>query len=465
MHSKHTWLTCFVALCVVALSACPAQDNSASSNSGPSVTMKSAANETQPKYPIPRSERPYQDIHKGAKDAWSLVETTYFVVSDKYQRATKMLHSENASEREEGSLLRQEEGMEVENKIFTIHEEVEQGFLDAIEAEPDNPLNYATYAYFLKARKRQLPDGSGSVETEAEALRMIDKAIELWPDESSFYMVKVHILIEANRCHEWFRGSAGEEYVLYDRLPQLKELFANAEKYYPDNHWINYYYAIILARLTPPDKWEEVRREILREVRSGNDKEFGFFAFPPPLPPYPFDERKVSLMAASVEAQYVDHWIHFGHYDALGISMLVDGMTKDMTWPEDKEDIGEIMFFLWQVGRTLPFDRTAFGQQMKVLDAAHRKLDAGSAESKQLAQASRLLNESYQSVAQALYKKKLITDPTKVDVRGINELEKLGGRNAPLREAIQGPQAYYLFRCQEILGLEFPLPTNPAFWE
>ena len=42
-----------------------------------------------------------------------------------------------------------------------------------------------------------------------------------------------------------------------------------AEQYDPQNHYINYYKALLITQYTPPDKFAEVRDEVLREIRAG----------------------------------------------------------------------------------------------------------------------------------------------------------------------------------------------------
>jgi len=444
------------------LAACPQGGGAGGSTSEVKPAIAKPASDA-PQYPIPFSERPYQDIHSSAKEAWFLVETAYWHVKDLYSQAALMLKSDDPAVRQQGSEMRQQAAADVENSIFLVNPKVEQLFIDATQAEPDNPLNYATYAYYLKPRKREIAEDTYR-DTEPEALALMDTAIELWPDESSFYLLKVHILTQANKMHDWLRSQMAEDLVVAQRLPEVRELLTKAKKYYPDNHYINYYQAQLVGRYGGEGDYSAVRDEVLREIRAGNKKRDGFFFYPPPLPPYPLQIRNVELVGTETEAKYVDQWNFFGHYDPAAISIIVNKSAEQLNWPEDKEEIGDLMYFLYQVGRTRPFDRTMFSLQLKLLNPQLEKLDSGSDEALKLAAAIRYLNEQYRTVAQTLYNKGLIDDPTMIDVRGINMLETTGSHVAVLRETIQGPQASFLQKASEILGLDLPLPDDPSLW-
>ena len=84
-----------------------------------------------------------------------------------------------------------------------------------------------------------------------------------------------------------------------------------------------------------------------------------------------------------------------------------------MRWPQDKEDAGALMYMLWQIGRTLPYDRSLFSLQLKVLIAMQSTVEAGTGDALKLAEAARFLNEQYRDAANEMYKVKLIEDPTR----------------------------------------------------
>lgn len=444
------------------LSGCPNSGGSGASSSSTKPKI-GAAPPSAPQYPIPLENRPYHDINESAKEAWFLVENGYWMVKEKYNQAELLLKSDNPAERKKGSDMRQAAAAEIQSSIFEVNPKIEQLFIQAEQAEPDNPLNIATFAYYLKPRKREVKKDT-YVDTEPEALKLMDQAIKLWPDESSFYLLKVHIMTQANKCDDWLRSQMAESVAISDSLPEIRDLLSKAEKYYPDNHYINYYHAQLVARYCGEGNYDSVRGEVMREIRAGNRKRDGFFFYPPPLPPYPRQIRNVELVGTETKAKYVDQWNFFGHYDPAAISTIINNAADELNWPEDKEDVGELMYFLYQVGRTRPFDRTMFSLQLKLLDAMQKKQESGSPEALKLAEAIRYLNEQYRSTAQILYNKGLFTDPTLIDVRGINQLETTGSHAAVLRETIQGPEASFLKRAGEILGLDFPLPDDPSLW-
>lgn len=449
----------FAGLCL-ALAGCPKERMGGSGAGGqatPTASTKSVID------PVPRSARPYQDIHQSAKEAWKLVETAYFVIKQKYADAQRLAESDDLAERLRGTDLRTTVSEEIEKNIFGVNNEVEALFQDAIENEPDNPLNIATYAYYLKARKRWIEDG-GYTNTESEALEQISKAIELWPDEASFYLLKIHIMTAPHLCHDWLRAGALEEIAIARRIPEIRELFDKAEQYAPDNHYVNYYNALTITKFTPAEEFAEVREEVMREVRTGNRKPLGYFSFPPPLRPFEAVWRPVRLDGTETQAVYVDHWILFGHYDLEAMHRLLTQALPDLQWPQDKQEISELMYMLYQLGRTKPFDRSYFAMQLRALEPYLQRADPGSQEALDLAAALRFLNDQYQSVGLTLYRRGEITDSTKIGVEGIYELEVGATHQQTLLDAIQGPQAAYLKRAGEILNLDFPLPEDPEDW-
>jgi hypothetical protein len=453
-----------LAACVplLLLAGCPQNGSSGGSQSSTKPDIGAPAPST-PQYPIPPEDRPYQDINQSAKEAWLLIENGYWMIREKYSQAELLLKSDKESERKRGSEMRQATAAEIDSTIFTVNPKIEQLFIEATQAEPDNPLNIATYAYYLKPRKREI-EKDKFVDAEPEALALMDQAIELWPDESSFYLLKVFIMTQANKCHDWLRSQMAENVAIADQLPEIRDLLAKAEQYFPDNHFINYYHAQLVARFTSDEDYPSVHDEILQQIRAGNRKREGFFFYPPPLPPYPRQIKNVKLIGNETEAKYIDQWNFFGHYDPASVSTIINHAADTLNWPQDKQEVGDLMYFLYQMGRTRPFDRTMFSLQLKLLDAMQKKQESGSPERLKLAEAIRYLNEQYRSTAQELFNKGLFTDPTLIDVRGINQLETTGSHAAVLRETIQGPQANFLKRAGEILGLDFPLPDDPSLW-
>ena len=467
MQVKPAGVLLLMCVCaVLALAACPKQPagtGSTTSDGASTAGQTSASGIGNDEYPIARTLRPYSDVHASVKQAWFLVETAYVVIRSKYRDANKLLESSNAADKDKGSKLKAAVTEEVQKNIFGVNDKVEQLFKDAIKAEPDNPLNMVSYAYYLKARQRFKADGA-SIETESEALQLMDDAIKIWPDEANFYLVKVHIMTAPHQCNDWFRARALEDIAISRRLPEIRELLAKAEQYDPTNHYVNYYLALLLAQYTPPTEFATVKDEIMRQIRAGNKKPRGYFFFPPPLRPYYGEAKAIELFDAETEAKYVDHWLLFGHYDPQIIGTMVDGLLPTMKWPQDKQDVGELMFMLYQFGRTKPYDRSMFTLQLKVLDYYLRAQESGSPESLKIAEALRFLNEQYRTVANYFYGAKVIPDATLADLRGLQELEFRRARQMYLKVQIQPAEAAYLKRAGEILGLNFPLPADPQEW-
>ena len=128
--------TLFAALCLLFLAACPSGGQKAAK--GDEYTFDTA-NANVPKetkiYPH-YLDRPYTDIHEDAQQAWFLVETSYLVVKDKYDRAQKLKESSDPAEQAEGQKLYEEVVGEVQTVIFGTNATVEQLFKSAIEAQP-----------------------------------------------------------------------------------------------------------------------------------------------------------------------------------------------------------------------------------------------------------------------------------------------------------------------------------------
>ena len=405
-------------------------------------------------------------MHHSIEQAWFLTEIAYLMVKDKYRKAGEMLRSEDQTVKMQGSEARSEVAKEVNRIIFGVNDEVESLFRDAIEKESDNPLNHAAYAYYLKPRRRW-PTEDTPKYTEVEAFELMDQAIEMWPDEPSFYLLKIHIITAPHQVHDWFHSGAGEKLAIADQLPMIMDCFSLAEKHMPDNHYVNYYRAILLHKLNPyavDASFENIREELLREIRAGNRKPYGFFSFPPPLHLFGYKAKRPTLRAEETKAVYVDHWANFGFYDSDAVSDMVKKLTADMTWPEDKDNIAEIMYFLYQLGLTQPYARSFFSWQLMVLDQFASKLEPGSDDALAFAEVSRFLNNQYHDVATRMFRMGSIKDSNKVNVDGLVEAEGRALRRTNLEVMLQGKQAAYLKKVEEVLGLSFPLPDDPAEW-
>ncbi|MBN2083464.1 hypothetical protein JW859_14810 [bacterium] len=458
-----------LAFALLLLGGCPAPDETTDTGAETQNTAATTGTEIAPEvfgrsqYPIPIEERPYQDVHESVKQAWFLVETAYFVIKDRYLEAQKMLASDDPATRKRGSDQRTAVSEEIDTSIFLVNPNIEQLFIDAIREQPENPLNVASYAYYLKPRKRQIGEDVYN-DAEPEALALMDQAIEMWPDEASFYLLKVHIMTEPHKCHDWLRSQLAQDIVIAERMNDVHDLLTKAEKYYPDNFFINYYHATLTARYTDllhsPDDFALV----MREIKAGDDKSEGFFFYPPPLPTWPSDIQNVKLLGTETEPKYIDQWNFFGHYDPASISLIIQAAPEYLSWPKDKEQVGDLMFFLYKVGRTRPFDRTMFSLQLLLLNSMLERQEEGSPEALKLAEAIRVLNEYYREVANELFNKGVLNDPKMIDVRGVNAVETTGSHQNNIRRAVQARQAAFLKQAGEILDLEFPLPENPNLW-
>lgn len=401
------------------------------------------------KYPIAFADRPYKKVHPSVEKAWLLVETAYFVVKEKYRKSS--------------GAQRTEVEKEIEKSIFVVNDTVEALFKEAIAAEPENPLNHAAYAVYLKPRKRVVADG-GFNNTFNQALEEMDAAIKIWPDEWTFYMDKVWIRTWPHFCDDWVRAGAMEELAIAQQMPLMEDELAKAEQYYPDNALINYYRAMILVHYYDPSKLAEVREKVMREIKAGNRKPDNLFFFPPPLLAYTDNASVPVLHGTETEPKYVDQWLQFGSWDFNAAHGLFEGMLPLLSWPEDKEDITQLMYCAYALGRTKPYDRSFFTWQQRILDHCMKQLPADSAERVKLAQAAAYLAEIYSDQAQKLLTKKLIKDETKLDVGGISFVENGASRRNNLQDHLQGPQAAYLKRFGEIFGIKFPLPEDPKDW-
>ncbi len=462
MHRKDTnalllrpllLLAVAAALLLAAVAGCNGKGGGTKSGNGKGLASTRGLEESlqggkEPEYPILWDARPYKNIHKSAQQAWFLTETAYFVVQEKWRGSSGEQRA--AVERE------------IDNNLFGVNKDIDKLFQDAIKAEPENALNYATYAMWLKPRK-YIREG-GFVNAYPDALKNIDKAIELWPDESRFYLMKAWIIYAPNYCGDWLRAGVDEKLAVNAALPDIEQLFATAEKYDPDNAYINYSHALTLYRFSDPAEFDSIKDTLLREIRAGNRKSRSYFFFPPPLLPNSKDARVALLFGTETEAIFYDHWHQFGEYPASAVRSIIDRLCQSLTWPQDKQDIGEVMYFAYAVGRTEPYDRSYFHMQQRVMDIIMGQQNDNAAERRKLAEEARYLVEQYKTTAQAFYDRKLIKDAKNIDVSGIEELEQGGSRKINLKEIIQRREAGFLKHFGETFGLDMPLPENPEEW-
>jgi hypothetical protein len=400
------------------------------------------------KYPIDFPDRPYTQVHAKVREAWQLVEVSYFVVNQKYAQASKDT-KENVAK-------------EIDENIFGVNAKVEALFKAGIKAEPDNPLNYAAYAIYLKPRKR-LKD-VGFEPTWDESLAQIDKAIELWPDESSFYITKIYIMTAPHQAHEWMRAGAMEDIAIAEQMDAVGKLFVQAEKYDPQNAFINYWHAQLLFRYTDPEQFDRIKDKLLREIKAGNAKKENYFYFGAPLQPKLLDPRLPVLTAEETEPIYFDQLVQFGNYSRPTINTMVETLLGTLSWPRDKDDIAALMFFYYNLGRTEPYDNSYFSMQQMIMDKIRLEAGTKSKDSTQLAAAGRFLEEQYLTVANQFFDLKVIQDPAKVNQVGLNQLEESGSRKMNLRLPLQQYQASFLKRFGELFGIEFPLHEDPQRW-
>jgi hypothetical protein len=434
--------TLFVCALALLLCGCPPADAPGTSSSGSGLSGSAK------KYPVEWLTRKYTEPAPEAAKAWELIEIGYWAVLEKFANATP-----------ENKLAVQGE---LKASIFNVNPTVEGLFKDAIKAQPDNPVNYSAYAQYLKPRRRV--NGKTFVPTWNEALTQIDKAIELAPDEASYYITKIFIITAPHQAHEWMLQGAMEDLTIADKMPEVNKLFNQAEKYDPDNAFINYWHAQLLYRYTPPEELPKVWDQIQREIHAGNHKKENYFIFPAPLAPRQIVGQAPIITAEQTGAVYADQWLQFGSYSGQTIDMLVSERLKMLKWPQDKAAIADLMYMYYNLGRTEPYDRSFFSMQHVVLDKIRRDVDPKSDEGKKLAQAGRYLEEQYLTQANKLFKSNEITDSREIGSPGINRLETTRSRHNPLMPYLQGPQAAYLKKFGEIMGVEFPLPEDPEKW-
>ena len=453
---------------VVLLAAACQKDNAAQSGSGKGATSGDTTWEEQSKrlskdseYPILWSSRAYQDIHDSARQAWWLVETSYFVVDQKYEEAAKLIHSKDPEERRKGADMRKATGEEMERSIFGVNDEVERLFLDAIAAQPDNPLNHAVYALYLKPRKRY--QGETYVNTRSEALEQVEKAIALWPDDASFYMLKAYIISGSDRCHDWYRTISRPPEEAPQLLEELREAYTNAALYYPDNGYINYARAMDVLVYTPPQQHQSIREELMREIRSGNAKPVSIFYHGPPVAPFAIEPKEPRLYGTEKEPVWTDQWHNFGHIDYVTVDAIVNLCGAGLTYPEDKDDIQELMYFLYRLGGTRPYDRSCFGLLPKLLVPVQFAEDS-TEERIKLQAVLTFMNTQYRDAAVELAKKKFEIKSTEFDAVGISAIETSHTGRDNIKTILQPRFGATLKKAEEELGMKFKLPTNKEAW-
>src|SRR5205085_11124877 len=120
----------------------------------------------------------------------------------------------------------------------------------------------------------------------------------------------------------------------------------------------------------------------------------------------------------------LDQWVQVGNYSGHTINGMVEALLPKLTWPKDKQEIADLMYMYYALGRTIPYDRSYFSMQQMIMEKIRREVDPKSPEGAKLASAARYLEDQYQTVANSLYGYKRIQDPAKVNVVGINQLEE-----------------------------------------
>lgn len=437
-----TRLTLLIICVLIAAAGCHKQP--VTSSGGDNTVLPSS----KVKYPIEWPARKYTQPADEVVAAWRLVEISYFVVNDKFIHATK--DTKAAVE------------AEIKSSIFNVNPKVEQLFKDAIKKQPDNPINHAAYAIYLKPRRRE--KGNTFVPTWNEALKEIDKSIELLPDESSYYLTKIYIITAPHQAHEWLLEGAMEDVTISGKMPEVNKLFNQAEKYDPDNAYINYWHAQLLFRYTDHNDLPKVWDQIKREIHAGNQKTDNYFVFGAPLAPRQTVPQIPLLTAEQKDPIYADQWLQFGSYSGQTIELMVQELLKTLKWPKDKDTITDIMFMYYNLGRTEPYDRSYFSMQQVVLDKIRHDVDPKTEEGRKLAEVGRFLDAQYQTQGNKLYQYQIITDPRQIGVTGINWVEETGSRKLNIREFLQGPQAAYLQKFGEVMGVKFALPEDPSKW-
>jgi hypothetical protein len=155
-------------------------------------------------------------------------------------------------------------------------------------------------------------------------------------------------------------------------------------------------------------------------------------------------------------AEYIDQWARFGHYDIQALDATLQLAVTGMEWPQDKQDVGELMFLLYRMGETIPFDHAFFGMQYKILTYFQGKIEPNTDEAFAMADALRFLNNTYITVANKYLQIHLITDKRKVDVLGVHQAELQNPRMLIVKQTSQSFQETFLKYAAEALEIEFP---------
>jgi len=255
-----------------------------------------------------------------------------------------------------------------------------------------------------------------------------------------------------------------EDVTIGKELPEVNKLFGQAEKYDPNNAFLNYWNAQLLFRYTPHDDLSKVWSQIKREIHAGNQKSDNYFIFGAPLAPRQRDGFVPLLTAEQKDPIYVDQWLQFGSYSGQTMELMVQELLKTLTWPKDKYTYVDVMFMLYNLGRTEPYDRSYFSIQQMVLDKIRHDVDPKTDEGRKLASVGRYLDDQFHTQGNAIYNQGLIKDPAQIGLTGINWLEETGSRKTNLRDYLQGPQAAYLQKFGETMGVTFPLPEDKEKW-
>jgi hypothetical protein len=456
------------------LFGCPKPTDSQAVKPGGPRVAKGVAGDDKPApspaktgMPMARIDRPYKDVHQDVKRAWFMVESAYLVVGDKYKAAYQGEPAADPNAANKRGSQQKAVNEEIQRNLFGVQPAIMQLFEGAIKAEPDNPLNMVAYAVYLKPRRDY--SKPKYAEQEPEALKLMDRAIELWPDEACFYVAKAVMMVSPQRVHEYSRTTPMEEELLAARDAEVRDLLTKAELYDKKNSYINYYKAQLIARFAteragPEGAVEAARAEMLREVKAGNEKKYADFIFPPPLDPYWAGSRELKLLPGSAEAIYYDNWAQFGWYDVNGQQALMMTILDGAQWPRDKEDIGALMWMFYHMGRTAPFERTYFSWQQLVLTAMRDDPATPPEEKAKLSQVLFNLNDLYVQACQRLVGLGIYIDPTQYDARGFQDAELKSARNGRVKDLIQPLHGSFLDTAGHTLGLDFPLDPDPKTW-
>jgi hypothetical protein len=448
-----------LASALMSLAGCTDQQ---AGSSGAPKSGKPAATSSKSEYPISRSKRNYRKVHENVEQAWFLVETSYFVVSDQLEKADRLIESVNNADVIKGVNLKSEYTKRVQNELFGINASVKQLFEDAIKAEPDNPLNMVAYAVYLKPRRTRPDDPAG--EQFDEALAMMDDAIKLWPDEASFYYLKAYMMVSMHMVHNYSRSTFAEDFVVSQMWAEVRDLLAKAEKYDPANAQINYYRAQIVMRTAPPHGSEEAVQEALREIKAGNAKRYAYQYFPPPLDPFYEVASMPTIDVNSDRAVYYDQWHQFGRTDSFDIEKMLYVLGNYLELGKNKQDVAAVMFMLYKLGRVRPYGNAYFHMQQLFLENMQGSSRTTNEDKLLLGRLMFTLSEYYNSACSRLTNELLPIDPKEYGAVGLGKIELGMTRNQRIRQLVQPFHAAYLKEVGKILDVEMPLSSDSNTW-